>query len=59
MSSASDIGFDFYGGLGAGVRKTFNGKLFINFEYELAYLRNNSYSDGFMYSFILGHGVIL
>lgn len=48
----------FYGGLGAGIMKTFNDKFLINLEYEWAYMGNSYYRDGFMNSVMLGLGII-
>jgi len=53
--SNNDSGF--YGGLGAGFMKSFNEKMFINLEYEWAYLSNSYYLDGFMNTVSLGVGV--
>jgi opacity protein-like surface antigen len=53
--TSNDAGF--YGGLGAGVMKSFNEKMFINLEYEWAYLSNGYYVDGFMNTVSLGIGV--
>ena len=51
---SSDFGF--YGGLGAGVIKTFNEKIFLNLEYEWAYTSNSYYRDGFINSIMLSIG---
>jgi hypothetical protein len=53
--TADDAGF--YGGAGLGLMKSFKGSLFINFEYEWAYLSNSYYKDGFINSIILGVGL--
>lgn len=50
----NDTGF--YGGLGAGIMKDFNETVFLNLEYEWAYLGNSYYKDGFMNSILLGLG---
>jgi hypothetical protein len=49
-----DLGF--YGGAGAGLMKTINKKIFINAEYEWAYLSNTSYRDGFINTIMGGIG---
>lgn len=46
----------FYGGLGAGVMKDVSETVFLNLEYEWAYLGNSYYRDGFMNSIMLGLG---
>ena len=51
-----DNGFGFYGGLGAGTMVTF-GTIFINAEYEWAYMSNSYYRDGVMNSAMLGVGI--
>jgi len=53
--TTNDAGF--YGGLGAGFMKSFNEKMFMNLEYEWAYLSNGYYVDGFMNTVSLGIGV--
>ena len=50
----SDIGF--YGGAGAGVVLNVNEKVFINAEYEWAYLTNSWYRDGFVNTAMAGIG---
>jgi len=57
LSEIKDSDFGFYGGAGAGVMKSFGEKMFINLEYEWAYLSNTFYKDGFMNSVMLGVGV--
>ena len=52
--STNDVGF--YGGLGIGGLLFVNDKIFINLEYEWAYLSNSYYRDGFMNSVMLGLG---
>ena len=47
----------FYGGLGAGFDVNISELVFINMEYEWAYLSNSWYSDGFMNSVMLGIGL--
>ena len=49
--------FGFYGGASLGVMKSFNDKLFINVEYEWAYLSNSAYRDGFVNSIMAGIGI--
>ena len=49
-----DLGF--YGGAGGGLMKTINDKLFINVEYEWAYLANSRYRDGFINTIMGGIG---
>ncbi len=51
-----DRSFGFYGGLGAGAMVSF-GLIFINIEYEWAYMSNSFYRDGFMNSAMFGVGV--
>lgn len=48
----------FYGGLGAGAMYTFNDKIFINLEYEWAYMGSSYYRDGFINSIMFGLGII-
>jgi len=52
---ARDWGF--YGGASLGAMKSFNEKLFINIEYEWAYLSNSYYRDGFVNSIMAGIGM--
>lgn len=47
----------FYGGLGLGFMKSFNEKMFLNLEYEWAYMGNSYYRDGFMNTVMLGLGM--
>jgi hypothetical protein len=47
----------FYGGASLGGMKSFNEKLFINIEYEWAYLSNAYYRDGFVNSIMAGIGM--
>ena len=49
--------FGFYGGASLGAMKTFNDKLFINVEYEWAYLSNSAFRDGFVNSIMGGIGM--
>jgi hypothetical protein len=53
--SSSDMGF--YGGLGAGVLISLGENLFINAEYEWAYLSNYYYQGGFINSAMGGIGM--
>jgi hypothetical protein len=46
----------FYGGASLGIMKSFNERVFINLEYEWAYLSNSSYRDGFINSVMMGLG---
>jgi hypothetical protein len=50
------MAWGFYGGASLGAMKIINEKLFINVEYEWAYLSNTSYSDGFVNSIMGGLG---
>ncbi len=51
---ANDIGF--YGGAGAGLMLMLGETMFVNAEYEWAYLSNSYYRDGFMNSVMGGVG---
>ena len=53
--TASDFGF--YGGAGAGLMFFVTEMVFINTEYEIAYVTNNYYRNGLMQSAMLGIGV--
>jgi hypothetical protein len=53
-AEATDAGF--YGGVGAGGLLFLNEKLFLNLEYEWAYMSNSYYKDGFMNTAQLGIG---
>ena len=57
LAEISDWSFGFYGGASAGLMKTFNDKIFINLEYEWAYLSNANYRDGFINSVMGGVGI--
>jgi hypothetical protein len=46
-----------YGGAGAGIMKVFGEKIFINLEYEWAYLSNSSFRDGFVNTVSAGIGM--
>jgi len=46
----------FYGGASLGIIKYFNEQVFINVEYEWAYLSNSAYRDGFLNSAMMGIG---
>jgi hypothetical protein len=54
-SEARDFGF--YGGAGAGVMIFIKEKLFLNAEYEWAYLSNSYYKDGFVNTIQGGIGI--
>jgi hypothetical protein len=49
--------FGFYGGAGAGVMIFIKEKLFLNAEYEWAYLSNSYYKDGFVNTIQGGIGI--
>jgi len=53
--TAKDFGF--YGGGGAGLMVFVSDMIFINAEYEIAYMTNNFYRNGLMNSVMLGIGV--
>jgi len=53
-AKTSDIGF--YGGAGLGAMYNVNEKVFLNLEYEWAYLSNSWYEDGFMNTAQIGVG---
>jgi hypothetical protein len=53
-TKSSDI--DFYGGIGLGAMFFINQDVFINLEYEWAYMGNGYYSDGFINTVQLGVG---
>lgn len=57
VTEFSDNDSGFYGGAGAGVLKEINDKIFVNLEYEWAYLSNSFYRDGFMNTINLGVGI--
>jgi hypothetical protein len=48
LGTVNDRSWGFYGGAGAGIMKNFGEKVFINVEYEWAYLSNAGYRDGFI-----------
>jgi len=48
LGSVTDRSWGFYGGAGLGIMKSFSGKVFVNAEYEWAYLSNTAYRDGFV-----------
>ncbi len=54
--SLSDNDFGFYGGGGAGIIYNISEKVFINAEYEIAWLSNSWYKDGWMNSAMAGIG---
>lgn len=47
----------FYGGIGAGLLLNLSEKIFINAEYEWAYMGNSYYRDGFINSVLIGVGI--
>jgi hypothetical protein len=49
--------FGFYGGLGAGVMLYLGEMIFINLEYEWAFMGNSYYRNGFVNSIMFGVGV--
>jgi hypothetical protein len=51
----SDAGF--YGGIGAGLALNFSEKLFLNAEYEWAYMANMYYGNGYLSTAQLGLGI--
>ena len=53
----TDSDWGFYGGGSAGLRITLSEMIFLNAEYELAWLSNASYQDGLIQSAMLGIGV--
>jgi opacity protein-like surface antigen len=53
-AEATDSGF--YGGAGLGGTYLLNEKVFLNLEYEWAYMSNSFYKDGFMNTVQLGVG---
>jgi hypothetical protein len=56
LGELSTNDFGFYGGAGAGVMLMLSEDMFINAEYEWAYLSNSYYKDGFMNSIMGGIG---
>jgi hypothetical protein len=56
-SSIEGRDWGFYGGAGAGLMFYFNEMIFLNGEYEFAFLSNSYYNDGFLHSIMLGIGV--
>jgi hypothetical protein len=56
IGEVSTNDFGFYGGASVGFMKSFGEKMFINLEYEWAYLSNSYYKDGFMNTAMLGVG---
>lgn len=52
----SDNDFGFYGGLGAGAMYSLSEKMFINAEYEIAWLANGYYKDGWLNTINAGLG---
>jgi hypothetical protein len=56
LTSVDTWDFGFYGGAGGGLMKSINEKVFINLEYEWAYLANSVYRDGFVNTIMAGVG---
>ncbi len=52
----SDNDFGFYGGFGAGAMYSLSEKMFINAEYEIAWLANGFYKDGWLNTINIGVG---
>ncbi len=52
--TSTDMGF--YGGVGAGGEFHLSDKIFINAEYEWAYMSNSFYREGFINSVMAGIG---
>lgn len=52
-----DNDWGFYAGFGAGANYFINEKLFLGLEYEIAWLTNSYYKDGWMNSAMLGIGM--
>lgn len=55
--SVSDNDFGFYGGGGGGIMFNVNEMVFINAEYEIAWLSNSYYRDGWMNTAMGGIGI--
>lgn len=53
--TANDFGF--YGGAGAGIMINVHEMIFLNVEYEIAYMQNNYYRNGMMQTVMGGIGV--
>lgn len=53
--TANDFGF--FGGGGAGILIDVNEKVFLNAEYEIAYVSNSLYDDGWLNSAMIGLGI--
>lgn len=53
----TDNDFGFYGGGGGGIMYNINEKIFINAEYEIAWLSNSYYKDGWMNTAMGGIGI--
>jgi hypothetical protein len=53
----SDNDFGFYGGIGCGGMAYVSEKVFFNLEYELAFMSNTYYANGYINSLQLGLGV--
>jgi hypothetical protein len=56
VAEISSNDFGFYGGAGAGLMLMLSEDMFVNAEYEWAYLSNSYYKDGFMNSIMGGIG---
>jgi opacity protein-like surface antigen len=56
VAEISSNDFGFYGGAGAGVMLMLGEEMFVNAEYEWAYLSNSYYKDGFLNSVMAGIG---
>jgi hypothetical protein len=56
LTDLEDNDYGFYGGASVGFMKSFGEKMFVNVEYEWAYMSNSFYKDGFMNSAMLGIG---
>jgi hypothetical protein len=56
LGELSSSGGGFYGGLSAGGMLFLSDKVFLNAEYEFAYLSSSYYKDGFLNSAMLGLG---
>lgn len=57
MGDFNDVSFGFYGGASAGIMVMLSETIFINAEYEWAYMSNTYYLDGFVNSIMGGIGM--